>query len=135
MIFALDTNIISLMLKGEADVIARYYQELEHGNEFVIPPIVYYEIKRGLLVRNLPNKKRAFDEFCQDVEVGRFDFEVWAKAALIYAELSKKGKPLGSNADADYFIAAFCIINGYTLVSRNVRHFESIDELKFEDWK
>ena len=135
MIFALDTNIISAMLKGETDVITRYHQELKHENEFVIPPIVYYEIERGLLARNLLNKKHAFDEFCQEVEVGEFDFGIWSKAAGIYADLSRKGKPLGSGGDADYFIAAFCIVNGYTLVSRNVKHFENIDELNLVDWK
>ena len=135
MIFALDTNIISAMLKGESDVIACYHQELKNGNEFIIPPIVYYEIERGLLARSLFNKKRLFDEFCQDVQVGEFDFGVWTKAAQIYADLSKRGKPLGSGADADYFIAAFCIVNDYTLVSRNVKHFENIAELKFVDWK
>ena len=31
-------------------------------------------------------------------------------------------------------IAAFCIVNNCTLVTDNLRHFEGIDGLTFENW-
>ena len=37
MIFALDTNIISAILKGESSVIARFNKEVKLENEFIIP--------------------------------------------------------------------------------------------------
>jgi len=36
--------------------------------------------------------------------------------------------------DADILIAAFCIVNGYTLVTDNVKHFENIAGLRLMNW-
>ena len=51
MIYVLDTNIVSYILKGDADVVTRYRQAFDVGDDIVIPPIVFYEIQRGLLAR------------------------------------------------------------------------------------
>jgi predicted nucleic acid-binding protein len=55
-------------------------------------------------------------------------------SARLKAELVEKGIPIG-NKDADIFIAAYCIINGYTLVTDNINDFNRIDKLKFINWK
>ena len=64
----------------------------------------------------------------------RLILESWRKAAEIYAALSKQGKPLGKTFDGDIFIAAYCVINDYTLITNNQKHFERIDGLNFEVW-
>ena len=133
-IYALDSNIISAVLKGEEAVINRYEQEAVKGSEFIIPPIVFYEIQRGLLAKNMLKRLKNFEDFCRDIQIGEFNIQVWLKAAEIYAALSKKGTPIGSNFDGDVFIAAFCIVNGYTLVTGNKKHFEVISGSKFVDW-
>ena len=133
-IYALDSNIISAMLKENQAIINRYEQEVEQGKAFIIPPIVLYEIQRGLLVKNMLKRLRNFENFCENIEIGEFNIQVWLKAAEIYAELSKQGKPVGTPYDGDVFIAAFCIINGYTLITSNKDHFERIDGLNFENW-
>jgi len=38
------------------------------------------------------------------------------------------------NNFADILIAAFCIINGYTLVTNNEKHFRDIEELDYTNW-
>ena len=134
MIYALDSNIISDILKKDASAVARYRQEIKQGNEFIIPPIVFYEIERGLLAKNWLAKRRAFIDFCREVEIGEFNLDMWRKAAEIYAALSKQGKSIGTSFDGDVFIAAFCIINGYTLVTSNIKHFDRIDSLLFDNW-
>jgi len=134
MTYALDSNVIAAILNKEANIIGRYFQEIEQGNEFIIPPIVFYEVERGLLAKNLLGKRRAFIEFCRDVEVGEFDIHVWSKAAEIYAILSKRGKPIGHKFDGDVFIASYCLVNDYTLVTRNADDFDRIDDLRFVNW-
>lgn len=47
--YALDSNIVSYLLKRDIQTWKRYNQEADAGKECVIPPIVYYEVKRGLL--------------------------------------------------------------------------------------
>ncbi|MGR3176674.1 MAG: hypothetical protein ACUZ8E_01295 [Candidatus Anammoxibacter sp.] len=36
--------------------------------------------------------------------------------------------------DADMFIASCALVNGFTLVTNNERHFKRIKELKVENW-
>jgi len=133
-VYALDSNIISDILKNNEIIIKRYEQEAMKGNEFVIPPIVFYEIQRGLLAKNMFKRLKIFESFSQDIEIGKFDFQVWLKAAQIYATLSKQGKLIGTTFDGDVFIAAYCIINDCILVTKNKEHFERIDGLQFECW-
>jgi len=132
MICALDSNIVSYMLKEDSEVIARYRQAFDDGDDFVIPPIVFYEVQRGLLAKNLMKKLVKFNALCQKIEQAEFNNPVWQKAAQIYAMLSQQGKMID---DADIFIAAFCLVNGCTLITNNTRHFENISGLKLVNWK
>ena len=61
---------------------------------------------------------------------------VWtAKAADRYGEISaqlqQQGAPCG---EMDTMIAAHALVNKFTLVTHNTRHFERIDRLALEDW-
>jgi len=131
-IYALDSNIISYMLKNDVDVISRYRQESDRGNSFVILPIIYYEIQRWLLSKKLNKKIALFNNLCHETEQVEFNKAIWHKAAQICATLYQRGTPID---DSDIFIAAFCLENDYTLVTNNTRHFEHFDGLKFVNWK
>jgi predicted nucleic acid-binding protein len=52
MIYALDANIISFALKGNTKILDRIDREIINGSTINIPPIVLYEIRRGLLFSN-----------------------------------------------------------------------------------
>ena len=56
---------------------------------------------------------------------------IWNEAAQLYSKLRRIGKLPG---DADILIAAFCIGNGYTLVTNNTQHFADMDELQIVNW-
>ena len=60
------------------------------------------------------------------------DTHTWDEAARLYALHRGKEQLV---EDADFFVAAFCIVNNYTLVTNNIRHFEHIDGLKLINWK
>lgn len=68
---------------------------------------------------------------CQHYGVGSMTPEMWVKSAYIYVELRKKGFTVG---DDDIFVAAFCLLNGYTLVTRNTKDFENIAGLRQVNW-
>ena len=131
MIYALDTNIVSYMLKGDVDVIPKYRQALGTGNQIVIPPIVFYEVQRGLLAKKMDKRLAKFSALNEKVLQVDFDKPVWETAAQISASLHLQGRSI---EDADIFIAAYCILNDFTLVTNNMRHFERIDGLKIENW-
>ena len=104
MIYALDTNILSFMLRKDRRVCDRYRSESRKGGECIIPPIAYYEIKRGLLRANATAQVQRFDALCRDFGVGEMNAQMWDEAARIYAALQKQGRPI---SDADILIDAF----------------------------
>jgi len=131
--YALDSNTISYLLDRRLDV-QRKLRELPKRDDIltiVIPPVVYYEVQRGLLYKDAKNKLRLFQQFCIKYDVGRMDWDCWNTAAGIYARLRKMGKLI---EDADIQIAAFCLVNDMTLVTSNASHFSRIPELKWENW-
>ncbi|MDR2558513.1 MAG: PIN domain-containing protein [Oscillospiraceae bacterium] len=136
MTFALDTNVISHLLRPSQnqDVVNRFLAETENNN-YVIPPLCYYETLWYLLRKNAIAQLRIFDEIYKNastkISMGEADFH---KAAEIRARLEEAGTPIG-NKDADVFIAAYCIVNGYTLVTQNTSDFSRIDGLKLANWK
>ena len=69
-VYALDTNIISFYLRGNAIVIANVEKAINDGNSIVIPPLVYYEVKRGLMLINATKKLEEFEVFCELFPVG-----------------------------------------------------------------
>ena len=134
MICALDTNIVSYMLNDNEKIKRQTASIIKNGDVLIIPAVVDYEIRRGLLAKNYLKKLKKFEQLQQEIEIGEFDLSVWRKAAEIYAVLSKQGKPIGTNFDGDIFIAAYCVVNGYTLITNNKDHFGRIDGLQFVNW-
>ena len=132
MIYALDSNVVSDLIKNDVSVAARYLHEFEKGNDLVIPPIVYYEVKRWLVAKKYDQRLARFEILCKRIKPVDFDWSVWEEATQLYAKLSKQGKLID---DFDLFIAAFCLVNNYILVTNNTRHFERINELQLVNWK
>ena len=57
--YALDTNIVTYYLKGNEEITGRVDKEAENDN-IIIPPFVYFEIKKWLSVINSKNKLASF---------------------------------------------------------------------------
>ena len=134
--YALDTNTISYFLRGEGKIDVRFYREIVEGNNsYAIPFVVAYEIKRWLNDNPTKQKQvfaRAFEHFFRYVEAkAALTADIWDEAVDIYIRLKQKGQLIG---DADILIAAYCIVNDYTLVTRNERDFERIENLKIVNW-
>jgi tRNA(fMet)-specific endonuclease VapC len=131
MIYALDSNIISYWIQKNKQIADRVNRALKQGNTFIIPPSTYYEVRRGFKHKAAPGKEFAFNLICKSYEVGKMNISAWEQAADIYAATRKAGKPI---EDTDILIAAFCIVNNYTLITNNVKHFKDIGGLIYENW-
>ena len=137
MIYALDTNIISFLLRPSKNpkVIEQFEKCIGQGDDYVIPPLSYYEISWYLLWKKAPAQSRLLDRLCENavanLQMGEADF---ATAAQIKAHLTERGTPIGEK-DGDIFIAAYCLVNDYTLVTDNTKDFDRIDGLKLANWK
>ena len=131
MIYALDSNIVSYLLKDNDIVYLRYFDALSHGNTCVIPLLVYYEVLRGLKANGSIVKMRSFEKLCHELGVDNLTVADIVTASDIYSHRKRHGIPMD---DSDLLIAAQAITRGYILVTHNTRHFEGINGLKIEDW-
>jgi len=131
MIYALDSNIISYWVQKNTRIAERINKILRQNNSIIIPPSTYYEVRRGFKHKAAPGKEFAFNLICKSYEVGEMNIAAWEEAADIYAKSRKAGKPV---EDTDILVAAFCIVNGYVLVTNNKKHFENIDNLQIVNW-
>ncbi|MCL2169787.1 MAG: PIN domain-containing protein [Defluviitaleaceae bacterium] len=134
--YTLDSNTISYMLRNEGDAQRNFVREIDvFGNKYTIPFIVMHEVKQWLTYRPTKTSKERnekFDElFAKVIVQAEMPINVWEKATEIYIELRSKGQMIGG---ADILIAAYCLVNGYTLVTRNIKDFERIEGLRLVNW-
>ena len=130
-IYSLDSNIISFYLKGNNNVIKNIEKAINENHTITITPISYYEVKRGLLLINATKQLQRFMELCNLFPAGKFDDNLLEDAIKIYVDERKAKR---NTEDADIFIAAFCMKNGYILVTDNVKHFQKIKGLMAVNW-
>ena len=131
MIYALDTNIVSYILNGNTALNDKLHNVIISGVKVVIPLMVYYEARRGLLANNAVNKLSIFDKLCSKLRVNDLTVSDMATAADIYVKRKRAGMMID---DADLLIAAQCVSNNYRLITNNAKHFKEIDGLEFENW-
>ena len=129
--YAFDTNTIIHLMRGTPSVMENRKQAKQAGARFIIPPFVNYEIRRGLTIKPVPSHEKAYTVIFENCLLEEMTVEAWEQAAKIYADLYAKRFTVN---DSDILIAAFCIVNGYTLVTANIKDFENMDGLQFINW-
>jgi tRNA(fMet)-specific endonuclease VapC len=101
-------------MRRDQRIVERVQAEQAIGNETLIAPIAYYEVKRGLMAINAQNRLREFYELCDVLGIGQLDNTILDIAAEIYIELRGKKRTV---EDADILTAAFCKKHNFTLVT------------------
>ncbi len=118
--YILDTNILTAILKRNPVVIEHANSALQSNAEFVMCPVVFFEIYRGLLHRDA-NKQLDFllryvGTYTWD-DLKRPD---WEQAAQLWAERRREGVTV---SDADLLIAAYALQRRAVVVTANTDHF------------
>jgi tRNA(fMet)-specific endonuclease VapC len=85
--FGLDTCMISFALKDNPVVTQNLNNARQNGNVIKIPPVAYYEVKRGFMAINVIKRMSDFAKMCKKYPVGQMDNSILEEAANIYAEL------------------------------------------------
>ena len=129
--YALDTNIIIHLLYGTNTVRNARDNAITQGATLIIPPFVNYEIMRGFLYQSAPKREAVYSKMKDNYAIGEMTTATWEKASSIYASVRRAGFTVG---DADILIAAFCLINGCTLVTNNTKDFANIASVNLVDW-
>ena len=127
----LDSDILSALMKRNADVVSRAREYLRDHEQLTFSSITRYEILRGLKAKRAVAQHARFDEFCENCQILPITNDVVNRAADIYAELHRGGQLIG---DADILIAATALVHDLDLASNNVAHFERVKGLTVATW-
>lgn len=127
----LDTNIcIYIINKQPASVLERF-EQLPFGS-VSMSLVTYGELEYGALRSNNSSKAlNTLEEIKNYIPVLPIEVNVAKHYADIRADLAKKGSPIGNN---DLWIAAHARALGHTVASNNIKEFESVENLHFENW-
>nr|WP_245232442.1 PIN domain-containing protein [Thiorhodococcus minor] len=127
----LDTNILSYLMRGSSTVRANFDRTAESaGSQFVLSPVVDYEIRRYLLLKGATRNLAQYQALTSTWLTPTFDTAHWEHAITLWSERHRIGKPI---ADADLLIAVTALRQDAALITNNSAHFEGLG-LRLEDW-
>jgi len=127
----LDTDTLSAIMRGAPMALANARDYLAEHGVFTFSIITRYEVLRGLKAKNAIIQLQAFDRLCAGSQIVPLTDDAIVKASDIYAELRRRGEPIG---DADILIAASALIHGLAVVTNNEAHFNRVPGLIVENW-
>lgn len=131
--YVLDTNVVSLLMKGDPNVIGRL--KAVSRVDVCMPQPVVAEISYGIQRLSRSKRKDALaTRFALlKSEIGRLPWsdEVSEAFGGIKSGLERKGERI---EDFDAAVAAHALANGYVLVTANLKHMTRVPGLQVEDW-
>ncbi len=127
----LDTDILSEFLRGNPKVIARVNEHLKEYGFVSLSIITYYEILNGLLYKDARKQLAKFEKFVELNKVIPLTLRMAKSAAIIQADLRKKGTEIGHT---DTLIAGIALTSELQLVTNNTDHFKRIRGLDIANW-
>lgn len=129
--YVLDSNIITALLKKEAITSRHISEALATDAEFLMCPVVYYEVYRGLLHRDAKKQLGFFLQFTSTFYWDDLNHDDWERAAKYWASLHAKGNPI---EDADLLIGTYAAQRDAIVVTDNESHFLPLG-LSIENWR
>lgn len=129
--YVLDSNMVSFLARHDANVKAQFDLNNTPTNEFLVCPIVWFEVRRGLLYRDAKSQLAFVTNLLAGFRWQDYTVEDWRLAAEIWANLRANGRQI---ADADLLIAVFALNRNAILVTDNETDFAGIS-VTIENWK
>ncbi len=128
--YLLDTNMITGILRRDAKVASRLREALSADARIIMSPVVYYEIRRGLLRRDAKKQLGFFEQLAETFPWNDLLRPDWETASEWWASETSHGR---TPQDADLLIAAQARRLSAVLVTDNERHFAHLN-LTIENW-
>jgi tRNA(fMet)-specific endonuclease VapC len=122
----LDTDILSEFLRGNPKVIDKVDEHLKEYGFISLSIITYYEILNGLFYKDARKQLKRFEDFVGLNRVIPLTLHMAKTAAIIQADLRKKGIEIGHT---DTLIAGIALTSELQLVTNNTDHFNRIKGL------
>jgi tRNA(fMet)-specific endonuclease VapC len=129
--YLLDTNIVSLTLKGKAPAVRTRLAVTPH-DRVAISIITAMELQFGLAKHPEASRAKAVVEpFLTVVQIANLPEHIAPIYGTVRATLERRGQPIGP---LDTIIAAQALALGCTLVTNNLREFRRVPGLRCQDW-
>ena len=131
--YSLDTDTVTKLLKkhpGNQPVLERFRREIKRNSRFIMCPVVFFEIRRELVIKNAAAQLAAFKELTEAMVWREFKAAIWERASQLWADLRSRGR---SHQDADVLISAHALEYGAVIVTSNIEHFRDAGA-PVEDW-
>src|SRR5574338_1070059 len=123
----IDTDILSEFLRGTETVVDNAKKYLENYDSINFSIITYYEMLNGLIYKDARKQLKRFSDFAELNKILPLTLRATRQAAEIYANLRKKGQPIGHT---DCLIAGIALTNDLQLATNNIDHFKRVKGLK-----
>jgi len=128
--YLLDTNIVIYVIK-QRPIQALEIFNRQHGR-MALSAITVAELVHGAEKSSQPERNTAVvEDFCSRLAILPYGEREAFQYGSIRAALERVGQPIGVN---DLHIAAHARAQGLTLVTNNLREFERVPGLLFENW-
>ncbi len=131
MLYMLDTNICSYIIRNKPQSIKVKLQEVEQNHTIALSSIVVSELLYGATKKNSPKLIKIVSAFIDNFIIYDYSKVSAQFYANIRTNLEKKGQIIGAN---DLLIASHALSLGAVFVTNNTREFERIENLILEDW-
>ncbi|MGC9452443.1 MAG: type II toxin-antitoxin system VapC family toxin [Oceanipulchritudo sp.] len=130
--YLLDTSVFSQPIRPKPNLnCQRRWQK--HGDaQLAVPAMAIAELEYGLFLKDSDRLWSAYRSILKD-RLQLFDFS--AAVASVFGEIKSSQTRSGRTVDDfDLAIAATAIAHDLTVATLNARHFQLIDDLRWEDW-
>ena len=131
MLYMLDTNICSYIIRNKPQSIKKKLQEVEKNHTVVLSSIVVSELLYGATKKASPKLMKIVSAFIDNFIIYDYSKVSAQSYGNIRTDLEKKGEIIGAN---DLLIASHALSLGAVLVTNNTREFKRVEKLILEDW-
>jgi len=128
--YVLDTNIVSYLLRRDQNIVARFQTTIMDDDVLLGCPMVWYEIRRGLIAKDARSQMRRFMNLFKTFNWSDFTVEDWDVAAQLWAKKQATGSQI---SDADLLIGIFTLRRNAILVTANENDFMGLN-LNIDNW-
>ncbi len=129
--YLLDTDILVGWLGNSEKAVIKMNELVKKGG-IAVSVLTTYEFSEASFMSDNPKKAfSAVNELLNRIQEIGLDKLICADAGKIAAFLEQNGEASGYG---DVLIAATAISHNLILVTRNIKHFEKIPDLKIEEW-
>ena len=131
MLYMLDTNMCSYIIRDNPKGIFKKLKQVEEEHIVALSSIVVSELLYGAKKRGSVKLIKVVSLFIEQFVIYDYDKESAHEYAQIRTTLEKKGQIIGVH---DMLISAHALSLGATVVTNNTKEFKRVDGLSIENW-